>query len=340
MDRAVVERDPHLARGCSACHKGDGRASDKQAAHAGLVKRPSDDVRVCGECHDTIAGTYRTSLHYTTAGLKHGALPRFGPAEAKQFAERVFPASCASCHASCGECHVKAPTVAGVGTGLVSGHRFVRRNEGRTCAACHGGRVYPEFTGEYGGMPDVHYEKGMMCIDCHSAAEMHGDGTSYTSRREVKSRPSCAKCHPPGSEKTPKASAAHQRHASTVSCVACHAATPYRNCSECHLGRGATARPDFVLGASPRDPTRVTTLRRVPTVKGTFDPAGLGLAAFDAAPNYWDTVPHNIRKRTDRTRSCDVCHVERRGFLTRETLPQDGSRANEALVRVPRQIKE
>jgi hypothetical protein len=200
--------------------------------------------------------------------------------------------------------------------------------------------VYPEFTGEYGGAPDVHYEKGMMCVDCHGATELHGDGTAYTSRRDVKTRPSCAGCHPPGGEKSAKAAGAHEQHARTLSCVACHAGADYRNCTSCHLGQGATSHADFVLGASPREPARVTTLRRVPTVRETFDPAGLGLAAFDAAPTYWDTVPHNIRKRTDRTRSCDVCHVEKRGFLTRDALPPDGSKANEALVRVPPTIKE
>jgi len=53
---------------------------------------------------------------------------------------------------------------------------------------------------------------------------------------------------------------------------------------------------------------------------------------FDRLPNYWDTAPHNIRKRTDRTRSCDVCHTGKEGFLTKERLIKGGSRANDALI--------
>jgi len=102
------------------------------------------------------------------------------------------------CHASCGDCHVKGPAISGISAGLLKGHRFVKRDEGKTCALCHGGRVYPEFTGEYGGTPDVHYQKGMVCMDCHNKTEFHGDGKAYTSRQERKDRPACLNCHPAG----------------------------------------------------------------------------------------------------------------------------------------------
>ena len=44
------------------------------------------------------------------------------------------------------------------------------------------------------------------------------------------------------------------------------------------------------------------------------------------------------RKRTDRTRSCDACHVERSGFLKKETLLEKGSKANEGLIMAPKPI--
>ena len=54
---------------------------------------------------------------------------------------------------------------------------------------------------------------------------------------------------------------------------------------------------------------------------------------FDALPNYWDAAVHNIKKRTDRTRSCDSCHVAKRNFLTHEMIIQEeGSKANENLI--------
>ena len=147
-----------------------------------MKKRPSDDPALCGQCHEEIARNFKTSLHYTTAGLKHGVSPRFSPEEANTFAGKVFPTACNSCHATCGDCHVKSPVISGVSAGLLQRHRFVKRDEGKTCALCHGGRVYPEFTGEYGGTPDVHYQKGMICLDCHSKSESHGDGTAQAGR--------------------------------------------------------------------------------------------------------------------------------------------------------------
>jgi len=53
---------------------------------------------------------------------------------------------------------------------------------------------------------------------------------------------------------------------------------------------------------------------------------------YDRLPNYWDTAPHNIRKRTDRTRSCDACHKERRDYLTSDIIIKDGSKANVEII--------
>ncbi len=53
---------------------------------------------------------------------------------------------------------------------------------------------------------------------------------------------------------------------------------------------------------------------------------------FDAVPNYWNSPVHNIKKRTNRTRSCDSCHVNKEGFLKPEGLIKEGSKANEKLI--------
>ncbi|MHB8772913.1 MAG: cytochrome c3 family protein [Syntrophales bacterium] len=340
VDKTLIAADIHFAEGCTSCHRGDEKAQDRTAAHKGMIKRPSDDLKTCATCHEDITKTYATALHYTSAGQKHGTAARFSPAEQKVFDAKVFEKSCRSCHASCGDCHVKSPTISGLSTGLLKGHRFVKKDEGKTCALCHGGRVYPEFTGEYGGSPDVHYQKGMVCMDCHKKTEFHGDGKAYASRQERKDRPSCLTCHPAGKEKTEKAKSAHATHSGKMSCAACHASGQYRNCYDCHLGKGATSKPGFILGRNPRDKKTVTTLRVIPTVRDTFSAAGIKMENFDQLPNYWDTVPHMIKKRTDRTRSCTVCHVEKENFLTKDKLIKGGSKANEELIYIPKEIKK
>jgi len=333
VDKNLVAKDPHFAMGCTFCHKGNENGGAKESAHKDLVKRPSDNLKTCGMCHRQIADTYGKSLHYTTIGQRQGVMKRFSPTELKQFDEKVFQQSCRSCHASCGGCHVKAPPVGGIGLGLIQGHKFVKKDEGKTCAFCHGGRVYPEYTGEYGGKPDVHYQKGMLCMDCHKKSDMHGDGNTYLSKQDVKDRPACTNCHSKlGQEAKLTTRAAHTRHKGKVTCYGCHASAEYRQCYNCHLDTGSTAKPGFLLGLNPRDRKTLTTLRLIPTVRDSFKHAGVAMSNFDSLPNYWDTPAHNIRKRTDRTRSCDACHTDKTGLLTRETLVEKGSKANEGLI--------
>lgn len=339
VDRKLIDTDPHFTEGCPSCHRGDEKASSREKAHAGFVKKPSMDPGLCGKCHDKIAKTYKDALHFTTAGLRHGVSGRFSAKELKIFDEKVFQQSCRSCHASCGDCHVMSPSIAGVSTGLLKGHQFVARDDTKTCATCHGGRVYPEFTGDFGGSADIHYQKGMTCLDCHKKVELHGTGVVYTSKTDVKEKPACANCHKPGSEKTEKAKTSHVQHKDKVSCYACHSGGVYTQCTDCHLGKGATPKPGFFLGLNPKDKKTVTTLRITPTVRDTFASAGIAMEKYDSVPNYWGTPTHNIKKRTERTRSCEVCHVEKQDFLTKETLIKNGSRANELLLYSPKPIK-
>ncbi len=304
-----------------------------------MVKRPSDNLDNCKECHAKITGSYGKSLHYTSRGQREGVKARFSEAELKIFDSKVFEKSCRSCHASCGDCHVKSPPVSGIGLGLIKGHKFIRKDEGKTCAFCHGGRVYPEYTGEYGGTPDVHYQKGMMCMDCHKKEEMHGDGKHYMTKQDVKDRPTCRSCHKSKKPVKLYTRMAHEKHKDKVSCSACHASGNYRDCYNCHLGH-SEAKPGFNLGLNPRDRKTLTTLRLIPTVKGTFAKDGISMKNFDALPNYWDSPVHSIRKRTERTRSCDACHVDRKNFLSKGRLIKNGSKANEGLIYDIKPIKQ
>ena len=313
--------------GCIACHKGNKQGKKKEDAHKGRIARPSDNINNCGICHIKAGQNYAKSLHYTSFGQHEGVKHRFSAAELKTFDKKVFEQSCRSCHASCGSCHVKSPPVGGITTGLLQGHKFIKKNEGKTCAACHGGRVYPEFTGEYGGTPDVHYQKGMMCNDCHKKQEMHGDGKIYKSKNDVKDRPKCQSCHQDKGNQI-----AHTIHKDKVSCQGCHSSGQYRQCFNCHAVNGSKAEPGFILGKNTRNKKTLTTLRVIPTIRNTFEPRGIKMENFDALPNYWDSAVHNIKKRTNRTRSCDSCHVNKEGFLKQEDLIKDGSKANDALI--------
>ncbi len=330
----AMASDAHFYLSCQDCHAGNPEGKDMASSHKGLLSRPSDDpVRSCGMCHEEIAKTYTLSLHYTAAGMKNGVAPRFNAAEKKTFDAKVFEQSCRSCHASCGDCHVKSPVVSGINTGLLDGHKFVKTDETKTCALCHGGRVWPEFTGDYGGTPDIHYRKGMTCTDCHSGEQFHGTGMEVSGRKDVTNKPSCTDCHDLSKLGKAETQDTHATHDEYVSCSACHTASAYRQCSSCHEGKGATSSPAIVLGKNPRNPAELTTLRLIPTVRDTFtEHAKLSMSSYDALPNYWDTVPHNIAKRTDRTRDCGTCHADQTYYLQADRIQAGLSKKNLELV--------
>ena len=156
---------------------------------------------------------------------------------------------------------------------------------------------------------------------------MHGDGKRYKSKQEVKDRPKCQSCH-----KDKNNQVAHTIHKDKVTCQGCHSSGQYRQCYSCHSDTGSTAKPDFILGLNPRDRKTLTTLRVIPTIRSTFEKEGIKMENFDAVPNYWNSPVHNIKKRTNRTRSCDSCHVNKEGFLKPEGLIKEGSKANEKLI--------
>jgi hypothetical protein len=86
----------------------------------------------------------------------------------------------------------------------------------QTCATCHAGgnRIGLTFTGrmeaparydvypqdlEHGHtytnqVADIHYEKGMVCIDCHTINEIHGDGNLYV-KKNYQLEIRCQVCH-------------------------------------------------------------------------------------------------------------------------------------------------
>jgi nitrate reductase cytochrome c-type subunit len=114
------------------------------------------------------------------------------------------------------------PTISKVAPGHPIRHEITNKVTIEQCLHCHnneGARIGLAYTGKvaskgsapyqadgtqppltYGicilplGRGDVHYEKGLSCIDCHVSRELHGNGTLYsTMKEEVVIR--CENCH-------------------------------------------------------------------------------------------------------------------------------------------------
>ncbi|MDP1825663.1 MAG: hypothetical protein Q8L48_20550 [Archangium sp.] len=124
----------------------------------------------------------------------------------------------------CNACHLRYSEEAldSLGKGRDPGVRFVHsalsvKPEPIACFGCHSrsGRVslnaegWQEFAGDAGsaelrqlddgrvvkkGLPDVHTERGLGCVDCHGSWEVMGDGT-LPLHREAQSTLRCTDCH-------------------------------------------------------------------------------------------------------------------------------------------------
>jgi thiosulfate/3-mercaptopyruvate sulfurtransferase len=259
---------------------------------------------------------------------------------------KAFDTACASCHASCGQCHVSRPTY--TGGGLLSGHTFKKvASQDDTCTACHGARIGSDYYGEIAGSPgDVHYMKGgMPCIKCHTEAEFHGSVATGMTRYTSSGGPTCLGCHP---EAAPGKSdiAQHNIHGGKIECQVCHSASSYKGCTNCHAGVDDKGLPyrttdptvlDFKIGLNPQEtpgqPYDYVLLRQAPATKDMLGYFGSNLLPnFDAVPTWKYTTPHNIQRQTTQNASCNSCHGHPELFLNQSDLGPGSSAADQKLI--------
>ncbi|PHS40390.1 MAG: hypothetical protein COB07_04650 [Sulfurovum sp.] len=327
------EHSTHGKLGCTGCHGGDAKEDDQEKAHLRMVPAESK----CVICHSDIVTLHASSLHSTLSGMSHTLKLRSGEDNFHKLGT-VWNNDCKSCHAGCADCHIILPRA--VGGGLLKGHEFLKKPPMKeTCATCHGSRAGAEYLGTHEGLePDVHFEAGMHCLDCHKN-DLHGDGTTYTSRWDVKGRPECTDCHDAlPNDSTPHHSASHVN----VSCQVCHS-QPYQNCFGCHaeMKEGHYIRKtshksiDFKIGNNTLKDALIeyTTVRSNPVSRDSFEYFGKNLLPhFDDHPTWKTIAPHNIRRITPQNRSCANCHGNKKLFLQKEDLDENGSKENNAVI--------
>ena len=335
----------HARLSCVDCHGGS-NVVDKEAAHEGVVRDPSDmqeDNSVCADCHYQHVPIQQASLHNSLAGYETALLARWDPAKTGVIAE-MMEYHCVDCHASCGQCHVSQPT--SVGGGLIDGHTFKETpSMTRNCTGCHGSRVKDEYTGRNEGFPaDVHLRSGRMaCVECHDGAEMHGVDLEGAHRYEGEQTPRCEDCHQ--DELDAASNTYHAMHGDTLSCQVCHSIS-YKSCYNCHVQQSEEgvaffeidlSEMGFSIGLNPRvseeRPYKYVPLRHVPIAPTSFEFYGENLMTnFDAAPTWVYATPHNIQLNTPQTESCDSCHDSLEWFLTADKVRPDELEANKDLI--------
>jgi thiosulfate/3-mercaptopyruvate sulfurtransferase len=327
---AAYKETGHYQIGCTGCHKGTDNTADKNIAHSGdFIRHPSVfNEQTCGNCHKAIVDNFKTSIHQGM-GQKRKVAIRSGFSGSEDFdklpAHQIdgYNKNCATCHASCGDCHVVRPPIAG--GGLTKGHEFIKTPDMVSiCVSCHVSRGGHAYLGVASGtQPDVHLTKaGFKCIDCHSGDELHGDGQKVEQRYAYSKLPTCDKCHTGISQNN----IYHSMHYTDFNCQACHS-QDYNNCGSCHIhGEGARIPSylGFKIAANPLPDIKTgfnfTVVRRTLAAPDNWAIYGVSqYSGFDALPTYNYASPHNLLRWTSRTQvsqgtACSSnCHIRNEG---------------------------
>lgn len=320
----------HYKEGCVSCHNGTDNTDDKTLAHSGdFISHPSSAAEEkCASCHATIVENFKTSIHNGT-GQKRKVTMRSGLSGPDEFdklpAHQIegYTANCATCHGTCGNCHVVRPPAGG--GGLSFGHKFTKVPDMVSiCVTCHVSRGGHAYLGVAAGtQPDTHLTKmGFTCMDCHSGAELHGDGVKVDQRYAYSKLPKCSNCH----TNISSSNSYHSVHMDDFNCQVCHS-QEYNNCGSCHIhGDGARVPSymDYKIAQNPiptiKTGFKFTLVRRTLAAPDNWEKYDVAeYANFNVFPTYNYTSPHNILKWTPRTqvmagKACSSnCHVRNEG---------------------------
>ena len=349
VDLENFSQDKHSSMSCTDCHAGEDNI-DKETAHEAMVSDPSASGGQCSECHADVTDTFESSLHASQQGYWTAINARSTP-EDHPALEEMFGNHCASCHTTCGDCHVSQPN--SVGGGLIEGHVFNQKpSMTRNCTACHGSRVGNEYLGKHEDIKaDVHFRQGRMnCVDCHTGSEMHGayttpQGELPEHRYDGAQLPDCKDCHPiviAGEDGVQM----HQVHSENLSCQTCHSVS-YTSCDGCHVAisedsgnpffRTEGTYLNFLIGRNPlqneQRPYDFVPVRHIPVAPTSYEYYGENLQSnFDALPTWAYATPHNIQLNTPQNETCEACHGSPEFFLTEDKVNPGELGANQEVI--------
>ena len=171
------------------------------------------------------------------------------------------------------------------------------------CFACHKRQQAEQmFSPDYHIIPVSSGGLGMQCRDCHSLAQIHGDGKEYNSLHQNPNKVDCQKsnCHTKLNEDKPM----HKQHHEDLDCAACHVqVTP--SCYGCHF----TQQEGFAGNIVFQPPIANWKLLVKSQKTGKITTGGLqtvtsyqGQAFYSLAPYFAHTIPK------ESGLECGDCH--------------------------------
>jgi len=244
---------------------------------------------VCPEQAEQEDSFFRSSLHFTSGGMaywykqENGGLERLTGIPYDQL-------GCKNCHiASCDACHRvdkdgKSAYIVGAA-----------RNQ-EICLQCHKRELSMMKRDQSMNQADVHTAKGMTCMDCHSAREMHGDGTAYLSMKQPGAMDTtCEKCHDPVSR-----SRSHTVHEGKLDCKACHV-RHVLSCTNCHF--------DTLVNQGKRAARPLADWVYLMNYQGRVTSANMQTFVVGKNRTFLMFAPANSHSIMKAGRPCDACHA-------------------------------
>jgi len=170
----------------------------------------------------------------------------------------------------------------------------------QTCINCHNRQSYERTA--YPNV-DVHKNKGMTCIACHTKAELHGDdGVAYVSLKQAGAvKVKCEDCHANLSS-----SVSHTTHAGKVDCAACHA-VGVLTCAGCHF-------ETVIATGKNRAINQIKNYRLLVKKDGEVRLGGLMSHTYNGKTNFIISSYHS-HAITKNATTCTDCHANMGGTI-------------------------
>lgn len=182
------------------------------------------------------ADLHKTCLHHTTEGMRYWYEAKDGFMALTNVPYEEL--TCKNCHSkSCSECHLEKTENGGK-------YSLEMAQKTETCFKCHSRASAVAQMDKQLNTVDVHVDAGMVCADCHTSREVHGDGNDYKTMRDPNAKDArCANCHTKDSEDYPAIpdTQSHLVHNDKLDCNACHVRNTM-TCYNCHFGELAKTK--------------------------------------------------------------------------------------------------
>lgn len=236
---------------------------------------------------------YLKSLHYTAKGMEYWYETEQGGLEILTGIP-YDQLGCKGCHNNgCDVCHKAESNDKECKIQIYSRNAATKLG---MCLQCHAREKSMITVDHKAQQEDVHIAQGMVCTDCHSAREMHGDGTLYNSMKQPGAmQTECEMCHD-----DVKPTEAHTVHKDRLDCKACHVRHVV-SCTNCHF--------DTMIKKGQRKARPVHDWVFLMNYEGKVSSANMQTFVVGKDKTFLMFAPHMSHSIMKKGRDCDACHA-------------------------------